>query len=973
MSSVHAKSPFNVLLKIVVAALAATLCLAGTATPQFGDWRLIPLEVPTSNTLKHPEDYKKVGNTTVGIDSETKDENDQTLLPKKFVVYGRAGTHERGGIALSVDYRPIRHARAPELVPAFPTIDESNAARMPDLEDFFQFGGTLELLTPATDTTLEKHDIVISELMWGVDGGINTSPNYKQSTVTIPDPDNQDTRIEITVPRLVNQEVQWIELYNTKNGKITTNENGTTKLYLLFTPFESHPDRQKIVYNQRDMKWEEVRIDDPSDKKYIVLDAVSTLLFGRWQLPGKSGRRPRTTLVSAYRNIDYKTVENRNLSREARLTGIPFGSYKQSWQATPDAGRRNTDLRISIQVNPTTVQFVDIPYIATPGEKHVPEVYIKPLRPKSVNSNTVVINEVRNDTARANVDWVELKNASTRTINLKDWELSIVTGVEGTNRPEDLKDETLVTLPEHTLKRGEILLLLNERPFYTDLADGINIEEPEEHRRPRGLTHQYFVAKGLDLPNDKKFLLLLRSQKNLNGRDAAIEDYAGNGFFSDGLETQFWPRLAQPTPRNVAGFGENSFASRYQAWARVRYQRDDGHHKDAWRVVETQGGIGYAPGADLEFAPGTPGYENTALKTQVKNKISPRPNAEYSDGDITISEIMYDPGPKNNGLQWIELYNSSMTQAISLEGWELEIRNLDNPERAYVNGRFAFKNAIILPNATLLLVPKRAGTNVAINRIYDLYRNHRWELALVLASRLLNPNGFHIKLTDRADPGRDGDDIVVDMVGNLKGEGRLRTKAWDLPAVNPERRRSIVRLYGGLFKPLKGPRDGKPKPADGGMKPEGWRLFPKNALSWTYYGTRGDLASPGYRLGGALPVVLSSFRPVRTETGDVRVKWRTASELNNAGFNILRSTEPAEGFRVVNVKGIVPGQGTSSETHLYAWTDTTAAQNTVYYYRLEDVSFDGVRQTLATVRLKGDVAAAGKLTTSWGALKSRSR
>ena len=343
--------------------------------------------------------------------------------------------------------------------------------------------------------------------------------------------------------------------------------------------------------------------------------------------------------------------------------------------ATPDAGRRNTELRIQFKTG-----FYEIPYIATPGTKHVGEVYIKPLRATPVNANTIVINEVRNDSSRTNVDWVELKNASTRTINLKDWELSIVTDVD--------EDRDLVTLPEHQLKRGEILLILNERPFRTDLADGINIEEPEEHRRRTGLSHKYFVSAGLDLPNDKKFLLLLRSQKDQNGRDVAIADYAGNGFFSDGLETQFWPRLAQPTPRNVADFGENSFASRDQAWARLRYQKDDGHHKDAWQVVEAQGGLGYAPGADLEFAPGTPGYENTALKTQVKNTVSPVPNAEYNTGDISFSEIMYDPGPTNNDLQWIELYNSSMTQAVTLKGWELEIRNLEDAERRYVNGSF---------------------------------------------------------------------------------------------------------------------------------------------------------------------------------------------------------------------------------------------------------------------------------------------
>ena len=582
-----------------------------------------------------------------------------------------------------------------------------------------------------------------------------------------------------------------------------------------------------------------------------------------------------------------------------------------------------------------------------------------------MNANSVVINEVRNDTSRANVDWVELKNAGTRTIELENWELSIVTGVD--------EDDDLVTLPAHPLGRGEILLIVNGHPYQTDLAEGIDIEEPEEHRRPGGLTHKYIVAAGLDLPNDKKFILLLRSKHDQNRKDEAIEDYAGNGFFTDGLKTQFWPRQAQPTPRDVADFGENTFASPNEAWARTRYQKNDGHHKDAWKLVSTQGGIGYAPGVDLKHAPGTPGYENTALKTQVENKISPVPNAEYDDGDISISEIMYDPGRNNRGLLWIELYNASMTQAIALKGWEMEIRNLEDPKRRYVNGSFEFKDAVILPNATLLLVSKRAGTNVPLNRVYDLYRNHRWELGLILSPRLLNPNGFYLKLTDKADPERDGDDIVVDEVGNMKLDGRLGSKVWDLPAVSLERRRSIIRLYGGLFKPLKDRRNGNPSPADSGINAEGWRLFPKNALSWTYYGIRTDLASPGYRSGGSLPVALLSFRPVRMETGEVLIRWRTASELNNAGFNILRSTEPREGFRVINVKGIIPGQGTSSEAHQYSWTDTTATHHAIYYYRIEDVSFDGGRQTLATVRMKGDISAVDKLTTSWAGLKSRSR
>ena len=134
---------------------------------------------------------------------------------------------------------------------------------------------------------------------------------------------------------------------------------------------------------------------------------------------------------------------------------------------------------------------------------------------------------------------------------------------------------------------------------------------------------------------------------------------------------------------------------------------------------------------------------------------------------------------------------------------------------------------------------------------------------------------------------------------------------------------------------------------------------------------RDDLANPGYRRGGPLPVQLAGFRPLRTESGEVVIKWRTESEINNAGFNILRSENRDGDFKVINVKGIIPGHGTSSEQHLYAYRDTTAKPNVIYYYRIEDVSFDGTRQTLVTVRLKGQVSATNKLTTTWSRLKAQ--
>ena len=883
--------------KIWAVAFATTLYFAQAIIAQSPEQRLIPL-----SELELPE------------------------TKQSFVVYGRATDRKDAGIAPGTEDRPIKYQSIPlALVAEFDDNQVRNFKRMPDLDSFFTFGGTLELLT-SEDTNLEKLDIVISELMWGVDTGVKDS-------VGTDDP-------ESPTALLSTEKAQWIELYN------TTNKDIEAYLYLLFTPFKSYPERD---------------VADFEGTNYKVLDAVSTLYFGKWELPGKSGRRPNTAFVSAYRNIDYEVVEDPNRTRAAQLTGIPFGSYEESWQETPEDGRRNTELKIL-----DDKKIVVLPYIATPGTKHVGEVFIRPLRSSVVNANSVVINEVRNDTSRANIDWIELKNTSSRSVDLEDWELSIVTGVTGVREDRDLVD-----LPPYIILKGEILLILNQHPHLTDLAEGINIEDPEAYLVRRGLTHKYFIDENLDLPANKTFTLLLRSENDQNGKDVAIADYAGNGFFTDNLTTEFWPRLAQPRPIDVADFGTSTFASGTQAWARTRYEKDDGHHKEAWEVGEAQGGIGYAADADHRYAPGTPGYENDALKTRLKNKILPSSDTEYDDGDISISEIMYDPGPDRNRVQWIELYNSSKTQAVSLKGWELEIRNLEYEAGAYVDGTFSFEDAVILPNQTLLLVSESGTNNVPSNRIYDLYRFHRRDLGLTRWPRLLlNPTAFYLKLTDTANSELRSDDTVVDEVGNLKVEGATRTKEWDLPKVETDRRRSMVRLYGSLFKPEKDGLDGKPSPPGKGLTAEGWRRVTAQNLSFSFYGVRSDLASPGHRLGTPLPVVLTSFRPKRIETGQVLIHWRTASELNNAGFNILRSETRDGNFILINLKGLIPGHGTSSEMHTYSHTDTTAKPNTIYYYRIEDVAFDGNRQTLATVRLKGDISAANKLITNWSQLKS---
>ena len=153
------------------------------------------------------------------------------------------------------------------------------------------------------------------------------------------------------------------------------------------------------------------------------------------------------------------------------------------------------------------------------------------LRSPSVSSNLIVINEVRNDTSTDNVDWVELKNIGSGIQQIKDWELSIVTKEVTDAGLVVLKDTDLVDLPEYELASGEILLLLNEAPWVTPIAAGVNAADVDSQQREGAPA--YVVDSRLKLPNTGKFMLLIRSKFDQNGKDKDIQDYAGNGFFPD--------------------------------------------------------------------------------------------------------------------------------------------------------------------------------------------------------------------------------------------------------------------------------------------------------------------------------------------------------------------------------------------------------------------------------------------------------
>lgn len=108
----------------------------------------------------------------------------------------------------------------------------------------------------------------------------------------------------------------------------------------------------------------------------------------------------------------------------------------------------------------------------------------------------------------------------------------------------------------------------------------------------------------------------------------------------------------------------------------------------------------------------------------------------------------------------------------------------------------------------------------------------------------------------------------------------------------------------------------------------------------------------------SLPVVLSVFTATGSLNG-VELKWITESEINNAGFEILRATKEAGTYQLIDSYLNNPdlqGQGNSSTRHIYYYKDELVTMGQTYWYKLIDIDYNGVRvihgPVSATVQLQ---------------------
>ncbi len=721
---------------------------------------------------------------------------------------------------------------------------------------------------------------------------------------------------------------QWIELYNTKTtrGTAATTSNIAGTWTIEFHAGAASTAAVSDRFSNRKLGQAHWNIPDTSGGAYGQ--------SGRTKLtPGTAGSL--RDLVSMRRKIDYAKVEKNDhkaagaaddtANRTEQLKGIPDGALAGSWEAS--TSRRNLSGTRK----------------GTPGTKPLAII-----AQTVVNRNGIVFNEIGNRDGSTN-DWIELYNRGSAEVKINKYELSKV-GDDG----KDVKLFQFASDQDVIIPAKGYLLVLNSDPSGTNIAEGADVNDSDggEKGNSGGSSVRYYQNSGLNIPNDK-FMLVLRTEPKL-GSHEKIADIAGNQFVSNTASaTEVWPLRATRKPLDANALNDLK-KDDSKSWV-----RDFGKalfHPDEWKTSDVKG-PGYKRSAD-SLNSGTPGYPNNAVQNEVK-----------SDGlthatPVVISEIMYGSGNRRVP-QWIELYNPSTTQTVNLEKWTLEIQNTKSPNedlRTETNSTLTLKKLLVHPNQTVLIVSTHGSTSKTehfpSSRVYNLWNNHKEDLDM--SSRrdaVLSSIGFYLELSDPRKR-------VVDEIGNLDGNKRTNDDpTWSLPGGNLEDggRASMIRREGSF-------NDGTVEDAwisaaivDG---------LQKVGINDLYFGSPDDVGTPGYRAGGPLPVQLSSFYSKRNDAGAVVITWSTESELDNAGFNILRSLSRAGEFTRINAQ-LIPGAGTTGEKNTYTWTDTSARPNVVYYYQIEDVSLDGEHRTLRTTRLRGYVGAAGKATTIWGELKSR--
>ncbi len=294
------------------------------------------------------------------------------------------------------------------------------------------------------------------------------------------------------------------------------------------------------------------------------------------------------------------------------------------------------------------------------------------------------------------------------------------------------------------------------------------------------------------------------------------------------------------------------------------------------------------------------------------------PIGAQETGQVIITEIMYDPASSETteDTQYIEIANTT-PNPINLKGWTIDDEDSDGPNT--------------LPDVTL---PPYGIAIICGGTQADF--EGAWGSGYLIIS--LKDNGqtmFNLSNSPSSTSEfislRDSNGVLVDEVNYDDAA----------PWPNNNDQSSIY---------LAIPKD--QMTATSNNDGANWALSvsgvdgARTASAFGVWDSGADVGSPGNILGDdALPVTLTSFQATAGD-GMVLLQWVTESEVNNLGFEILRSTSPEGPFSRISSFESNPdlkGQYTTNQRTTYRFLDQLVVNGVTYYYQLVDVSANGRR------------------------------
>ena len=109
-----------------------------------------------------------------------------------------------------------------------------------------------------------------------------------------------------------------------------------------------------------------------------------------------------------------------------------------------------------------------------------------------------------------------------------------------------------------------------------------------------------------------------------------------------------------------------------------------------------------------------------------------------------------------------------------------------------------------------------------------------------------------------------------------------------------------------------------------------------------------------------VPVELTSFT-AKTVGQTVELTWKTATETNNRGFEVLKSINGSQFSKI----GFVDGNGTTTEMKSYSFVDISVKAGESYGYRIKQVDFDGTFEYSKIVNVNGITPSEFKLDQNY--------